>query len=77
MLTHRAGLVIFDKVITMDIARDPDQIAKIIEEQAPLWLPSRFLRLLTNYKTGLGTKKSGYHAVTVSFFKYQKSNLNV
>jgi hypothetical protein len=35
--------VIFDKVITLEIARDPDQIAKIIEEQAPLWLPSKFM----------------------------------
>ncbi|KAI6190274.1 Beta-lactamase domain-containing protein [Aphelenchoides bicaudatus] len=50
ILTHRSALPIFDKIITLNVARDSDQIAKIIEEQAPLWLPS--------------SKRSGYHAIT-------------
>jgi CubicO group peptidase (beta-lactamase class C family) len=40
ILTHRAGLPIFDSKITLDIARDPEKIARIIEKQAPLWDPS-------------------------------------
>jgi CubicO group peptidase (beta-lactamase class C family) len=43
VLTHKAGLPVFDKQITLDIARDHEKIAKIIEEQTPLWDTSKRL----------------------------------
>lgn len=42
VLTHKAGLPIFDMQITLDIARDHTKIARIIEESKPLWSTSSF-----------------------------------
>lgn len=39
VMTHRAGLVTFGAPISLEAARSPTQIAKLIEEAAPVWQP--------------------------------------
>ncbi|CAD5222739.1 unnamed protein product [Bursaphelenchus okinawaensis] len=49
VMHHQAGLCLFKELITLDIAMDPKEMAKVIERQRPMWEP--------------GTK-TGYHAIS-------------
>lgn len=49
LLTHKAGLAYTDHPITLEIAKNPNEIDRVLEQQVPNWPP--------------GTKV-GYHAVT-------------
>lgn len=48
ILAHTAGLAHLDEIITFEDAKNPERMAKIIENQIPHWIPG---------------EKVGYHAV--------------
>jgi CubicO group peptidase (beta-lactamase class C family) len=53
LIVHEAGLVLLDEDLTIDMLRDLDSVARMLERQEPAWIP--------------GTRH-GYHAMTIGFY---------
>ncbi len=53
LIVHEAGLVLLDEDLTIDMLRDLDSVARMLERQTPAWTP--------------GTRH-GYHAMTIGFY---------
>jgi CubicO group peptidase (beta-lactamase class C family) len=53
LLSHQAGLAALDRPIGEDLLLDPEALAPVLAQQAPLWEPG---------------ERQGYHAVTLGFY---------
>src|SRR5579875_2929478 len=54
LLAHEAGLAVIEEPLTLDILAHPDELAKILARQRPLWEP--------------GTRH-GYHAFSLGWYE--------